>query len=980
MAQSVQLAPGSLALVLCRLEAEAAGDAEEPGGRVVFRAFRRANVRCFWNARLVRAASRLAFQGWLRRGVLLVHAPPASLQVLRDAWRRRVLRSPRGFRITAVGDVFPVQMNLITQSQFIPLSEVLCCAISDMNAAQITVTQESLLEHLVKHYPGIAIPSQDILYTTLGILIKERKIYHTGEGYFIVTPQTYFITNTTAKENKKVLAGESPSMPTAITYLVSMENCAELAEKNAAPISHCQSCQCFTDVCTQAVQEPPPAAGVTRKGQKSLWESPPLVQNQVVPVAEENYVCGSLKPLLYTKEREKAKKFGFSFFWRSISRKEKPKTEHSNFSAQFPPEEWPVRDEDNLDNIPRDIEHAIIKRINPILTVDNLIKHTVLMQKYEEQKQYNSQGTSTDMLTARHKYPLKVGVKKRQSAKPHRRSHSHRDRHSGRGQGSEPKPGSIRQKKQPKLLATQPTPRFKSPHEAVDQKPLGEENPIVLGSHLIYKKRISNPFQGLPHPGSSKGHNSQKTSDLKPSQTETKERTFRRSKSLDSSRIFDIEAKQSNTKQRNDKLNEAIYMKNSTVKTFRDDFRDHLSNCPPYSVLQTDSQCCPFKESMSRYDVYDEENKVIPEVLRENHSDFDKFEETKETQLILPSQDQPSSTGRLVDKTMYKFQSLGLLDYQAGTNQDLRQPERQNTDSEEQLMRKAFVQDAETVSLVNERLSDNDQALYQNEMEDDDGACSSLYLEDDDFSEDNDLRQILPGHIQYSFTGGSKRNKLGKQEVTERSMTEYNSKIQRCEHQILKGNECNTPIGLSINPGESQKPNLSAESCGLNSGTQFSFNYEEEPRVAKCVQTLAPADRTIFDYCCTRKATSEVETLQETVGETGKKPASWSQGFQSQEMRKHFKQNLELLSTSHMPVLSQDIQHIHSHLEGTENYSMGGDSGIDSPRTQSLASNHSVILDGLKRRQNFQQIFEGAKSRQTLTCNSLLQLTPVINV
>ncbi|XP_036294178.1 storkhead-box protein 1 isoform X1 [Pipistrellus kuhlii] len=991
MARPVQLAPESLALVLSRLEAPAAaaGGAEEPGGHAVFRAFRRANARCFWDARLARAASRLAFQGWLRRAVLLVRAPAACLQVLRAAWARRALRPPRGFRIRALGDVFPVQMNPIAQAQFVPLAEVLCCAISDMNAAEIVVTQESLLEHLMKHYPGIAIPSQDILYTALGTLIKERKIYHTGEGYFIVTPQTYFITNTNPQEHKRARSDESREIPAFLTYLVSVESCAELAElarENTAPVSHCPSCQCFPDGCTQDPQEPPAAAELTRKGQKGLGESRPLVQNRAVSASEENPVPESTKPLPYTRGRDKGKKFGFSLFWRSMSRKEKSRRGHSSFSAQFPPEEWPVRDEDNLDNIPRDVEHEIIKRINPVLTVDNLIKHTILMQKYEEQKKYNSQGTSTDMLTVGHKYLSREGAKKRQgrSAKPGRRGHSHRDRHKARSQGSEPPPGSTGPEKHPKLPATQPTPRRKSPHEAVVQKPLGE-TPSERGSHLIYKKRINNPFQGLSHRRSpiTKGRSHQKTSDLKSSQSRPKGKPFQRSRSLDSSRIPDGEAKQPRPEQGNDKLRaEPTHMSNSTVKPVSDDFRDHLLHYSQCSVLQKDSRRCSFRESRLTCDVYGRENKVTPEDLRERYSLSNMLGETTDTRNVLPSPgpsslDQASFARRLVDNTTHQFQNLCLLDYPLGVDH-LRQPERQDRDSEETRRRKAFVQEAETVSLENEVLSDDAQALYQNKGEDEDGACSSLYLDEDDFSENDDLCQMLPGHIEYSFSGKSQWSPLGKQKVTERSLTEYHSKMQRFEPPALKGSECCKPA-LLTNPGVSQKPNLSAESCGLNSGTPSGSNYEEDPSVAECVQASTSAERSIFDYYSSRKASAEAETPQDCV-DTGKKAACWSQSAQNQEMRKQFTQKLELLNTTHMPVMAQDIQHEHRHLEGTENQSMAGDSGIDSPRTQSLASNNSVILDGLKRRQNFLQNFEGTKSSQTLTSNPLLQLTPVINV
>ncbi|XP_027244043.1 storkhead-box protein 1 isoform X2 [Cricetulus griseus] len=983
MARPVQLAPGSLALVLSPREAgQAAG---KPGGRALFRAFRRANARCFWNASLVRAASRLAFVGWLQRRVLLVRAPQPCVQVLRDAWRRRALRSPRGFRITAVGDVFPVQMSPIAQCQFVPLAEVLCCTIADMNAGQVAVTQESLLEHLVKLYPGIAVPSPDILYSTLGALIQERKIYHTGEGYFIVTPNTYFITNTPIQGNTSALRPEEGcSAPTSVTYLVSVDCCAELVQENWVPVSHCPSCQCFLDTSMQDTKDPLADAEETRKNQEGL-EPMPLTRNHIVSAPEDTHICVSPKPLPYTKD--KGKKFGFGFLWRSLSRKEKLKTEYHSFSAQFPPEEWPVRDEDGSNNIPRDVEHAIIKRINPVLTVDNLIKHTVLMQKYEEQKKYNSQGTSTDVLTTRQKCSSKEGIRKRQGRcpKPHRRGCSHRDRHKAWSQGNELEPGSIGLEKHPKIPAAQPAPKMSSPSEEIQQ--LHGGNPAVLGSQLIYKKQISNPFQGMHFRGHpvSKGPNVQKSQDLKPSPDGSEEKSFQRAGSSGPSSAFDGGAQEPYVEQCPDKQEaETMHAMKAPVHPVCD-VRGGLGNYPPHSVLLSHPRCCSFREGMLRSGVYNEESKVIPEVLRKSHSDCDMFLGPKEMHRVLPSQTSPSlepvsCVCTSVDKTIYQFQSLSLLDCPAGANH-LRTQERQDGDSEE-LTWKVFVPEAEIVTMENEGLSGNEQdkaALNQSDVGVDDGACSSLYLEDDDFSEtDDDSFHTLPGHTECSFAGRDGQNRLGRPMVTGRSLTECNSKTNRFEPLTLKRNHWYKATGLFANSGEGANPDLT-DSPGLNSGTQLGFSYEGEPTAA-CVQAPAATGGSLLKCSTVRKTSCGAEILRDSLGDTGKNPTGWRQSPPNQEMEKHLTDKLQLFNTSHVQVLAQEPHPEHSGLEGTESYSMTGDSGIDSPRTQSLTSNNSVILDGFKRRQNFLQNCEGMKKSQTLPSNSLLQLTPVINV
>ncbi|XP_065264660.1 storkhead-box protein 1 [Emys orbicularis] len=996
--RAVQLAPGSLALVL-RRRREAAGERErEPSGAALFRAFRRANARCHWNAGLARAVSRVSLQGWLRGGVLLLQGPAAHLQLLRDAWLRRALRPPQGFLIRAVGDVSPIHMNPISQSQFVPLAEILCCAISDMNAAHVIVTQETLMDQLVKHYPGIATPSQEILYSVLGTLIRERKIYHTGEGYFIVTPHTYFITDNVMKDSKKFLLEDNCPLLPSTSYLVSMESSADLTNENVPMVSHCRSCHCFPAQAIfseqrhqQLINHEP-----NGRGQKGSGELKPSVQNQPLSKSVETQSCDTTKSLTSMKEKEKCKKFGLSLFWHSTSKKEKPKKKYSSFSAQFPPEEWPVRDEDNLDNIPRDIEHEIIKRINPVLTVDNLVKHTVLMKKFEEQKKYISKGTSTEMLTIKQKHISKGCVLKKQSktAKHHRKVQSNKEKQirktQRKSQVNEVMSENDKQEKHAERLSH-------VTNEVIAHEQLYEDATVVK-SHFIYKKQIKNPFQALPcrEKLSTKGHKGQKNSQFK-SRIQKQEWNFHRSGSLDSSKTFDHEAIQSNAEKRSDKAkqNKSSHINNSSLQSIKGHFSE-CSNYPQCSTLQIDDKCHYSRESsLSDYVYRGANKKVIEDVPKTCFSYIeDMFEFKEEIKYPLSSKhthqcDKPAIICELLDQTSNQFQNFSLSNDPADTNQ-FKQSEngatqRLSTDKKNELMfNNTTTNWPESVNPEKKGFTD-DQTLYQ--KIDDDDACSSLYLEEDDYAKS--YQQQLSHTISETGDWSKGIQQIG----TELSLrnwglnihpAECNTNINQLDSCGHEGNECYSHTGSMDSSQECQKMHLAGENCFRDRLSQLAYtHHEEKVDLAEHVQA-SDIGVNIFDFCKTNEGDSDAETLPNTPNEMREKSACWTLGLQTMEMRKKIGKKQQLFNSTHTTISGPNVQKEPNNLEGTENQSITGDSGIDSPRTQSLKSNNSAILDGLKRRRSFLQNFEGinnsARSGRMLTENTLLQLTPVMNV
>ncbi|CAH2322015.1 Hypothetical predicted protein [Pelobates cultripes] len=962
----VQLAPSSMALVLCRLAEERGGHGDEERGRQVFQDFQAANARCFWNQRLVRAVSEVCYQGWLESWVLLVQGQSTSLEVLRDAWVRRALRPPRGFLITALGDVSPVQMCPASQSQFIPLAEVLCCAISDMNASQTLVTQESLLEHLIKHYQGIATPSQEILYNTLGTLIKERKIYHTGEGYFIVTPQTYFITRKQTPDSKCVAAEISSPTPPPITYLVSMDSCADLTKGSQQPsISHCRSCSCFSEYSTHNILGQQSINESNDKVIRTIKESRPSVQNQATSTCQDQHRCGKGKPQILLKEKEKCnKKFGISLFWRNACKKEKPKKELSTFSAQFPPEEWPVRDEDNLDNIPRDIEHEIIKRINPVLTVDNLMKHTLMMQKAEEQKKYFSKGTSTDIIRNKQGYNLKGSCRKKSRlSKYHRKLQANKE------------------KKQKDSCVPRIAELVKKDETNTKDKVMVSDGlyPVcgdVIQHDLVYKKQIRNPFEGISYRGNSSTNGHKALKEMKRDNSGKHRRN--RARSLDcGEKKADNGTRYSNGERQVELYDtgESIHGEILPLVPDKDDLRGYPANYPQSSTLRIDDKFKQIKGSNSVLGLHTEEgNHVFGNLQDKALSQREAILE--HGRVIVHSKgicgNQTTSTGGLLQQTTTNSCKGATSRPCTGVSGKIESNKLWNHTSglKDHLQYLGFTRSPNT------ELSD-DKTLFQRAAQGSE-ACSSFYFEDDT-DENIKVCQVLEKQVNNDVLNWNDLQE--DHSAPETSLRHWSPKISYTS-QIASSltdhrENYSSSVFSSDDSQGNNNPPLHMNDCSdeqLLQQVHSQCHLDVEGDTDKLLHSPEVVDGSIFDYCNSSDGNSMAETVQTSVnGNSEKHVAS---GQQSEEIRKCFEHKVNFFN-------SKGSQLETSQQEKNENQSTTGDSGIESPRTRiSLASNNSLILEQLKRRTFLQtmEINSNSKNDGLLTASSLMQLTPAVNV
>ncbi|XP_070545415.1 uncharacterized protein [Ptychodera flava] len=186
--KSVEMVSNSMAIILKPVS----NDKEKMKiGRALFEDIQNENKMNFWNRELSDSILELSFLGWFEPDTLFVQGGESQLAIIREAFARRVLKPPRNYTIKQLGDVEPIEFTPVPQSQFVPLTEVLCLIIAELNKRKVIATVEKIRSKLTDCYGDVKLPSEEIMRKSFAHLIKEQKICHTGDGYFIVTPEDF---------------------------------------------------------------------------------------------------------------------------------------------------------------------------------------------------------------------------------------------------------------------------------------------------------------------------------------------------------------------------------------------------------------------------------------------------------------------------------------------------------------------------------------------------------------------------------------------------------------------------------------------------------------------------------------------------------------------------------------------------------------------------------------------------------------------
>ncbi|KAL3877588.1 hypothetical protein ACJMK2_035284 [Sinanodonta woodiana] len=329
----------------------------------LFEDFKLRNKTCYWNPALVESIRSLEYVGFVEPYTILVGGNDIHLENLRTAWGRHVLKDPANFKIENIGDINGIHMQVIPQTQFIPLPEALCLIIMDLNNRQILATLDVVRERLYQWYQGMHLPSDQLIYDTLGALIRERKVFHTGSGYFVVTPDTFRLPSDDPRDttlsttwmhfHPMYIPAFFSQQPRALTRSISCQVSVKDQVSHDKPlmsppdkpmptisedISHCSECSNDTQLPRPKLIRSLSASRPRRKKEKLQRSSSMRMAKDKSSALDINMEKSNLSK--HKKKEEKVSLWAKLFGWGKKKAQPKKEVEYATFSAQFPPPEW----------------------------------------------------------------------------------------------------------------------------------------------------------------------------------------------------------------------------------------------------------------------------------------------------------------------------------------------------------------------------------------------------------------------------------------------------------------------------------------------------------------------------------------------------------------------------------------------------------------------------------------------------------------
>uniref|UniRef100_A0A0K2T0G6 Putative LOC100650169 [Bombus terrestris] n=1 Tax=Lepeophtheirus salmonis TaxID=72036 RepID=A0A0K2T0G6_LEPSM len=163
---------------------------QNESGRALFYEFLDVNTTNYlWDCKLGDAIQSMRYQGYICPGILVTMTSSSNLEIIIDAWKRRVINSPTNTRITQVGLSGGCTIKPVLQSHCISLPDILCLILAKLKGSNKCANIDKLCSIVESDWAGSSRTEnlRETIHSTLGQLIKQRRVYYTGNsGYFLV--------------------------------------------------------------------------------------------------------------------------------------------------------------------------------------------------------------------------------------------------------------------------------------------------------------------------------------------------------------------------------------------------------------------------------------------------------------------------------------------------------------------------------------------------------------------------------------------------------------------------------------------------------------------------------------------------------------------------------------------------------------------------------------------------------------------------